>query len=209
MLNPPDLFFQIGNLVLYSYLLITTNLGLFGWLSVIAWSFVCSAICIPLLSWVTPKVFALEKIEAGFRYAHCRVRNYVESIALYGGEEEERKEINSHFVQVLGQSFQLLKRTVLLSVWTTFARVSNPVVGYALLGFQLYFGPWILSKPFPKDPNELMGAVTIPSGVISSLISSTLVLFNSPSNLTFFLGTVNRIGEFLEIMEESSVKKNE
>ena len=60
---------------------------------------------------LTGKVFAKEQYEGEFRFAHCRVREYSESIAFYGGENEEMKNIDSRFEDVLSKQVSVATRT--------------------------------------------------------------------------------------------------
>lgn len=55
-------------------------------------------------------VFYQEKLEGDFRFAHVRVRNWAESIALYGGGEVEKQYTESTFKELLSNKMRILKR---------------------------------------------------------------------------------------------------
>jgi ABC-type uncharacterized transport system fused permease/ATPase subunit len=58
---------------------------------------------------VVPSVFAQERAEGYFRFSQARIRTYVESIAFYNGEDDEKKHSNDRFKNVLVQTVKVLK----------------------------------------------------------------------------------------------------
>ncbi|HEY4042586.1 MAG TPA: ABC transporter ATP-binding protein/permease [Rhodopila sp.] len=59
--------------------------------------------------------FRQQRVEADFRYALVRVRENMESIALYRGEEEEGVTLKERFVAVIENWYQIMTRTKLLN----------------------------------------------------------------------------------------------
>nr|WP_294524185.1 ABC transporter ATP-binding protein/permease [uncultured Rhodopila sp.] len=62
--------------------------------------------------------FRQQRVEADFRYALLRIRENMESIALYRGEEEERVTLRERFTAVVGNWRQIMTRTKLLNSLT-------------------------------------------------------------------------------------------
>ncbi len=59
--------------------------------------------------------FRQQRVEADFRYALMRVRENVESIALYSGEQEEGVTLRERFAEVIENWYQIMRRTKLLN----------------------------------------------------------------------------------------------
>ena len=59
--------------------------------------------------------FRQQRVEADFRYALMRVRENVESIALYRGEHEESGTLRDRFAGVIENWYQIMRRTKLLN----------------------------------------------------------------------------------------------
>ena len=62
--------------------------------------------------------FRQQRVEADFRYALLRIRENMESIALYRGEEEEKVTLRERFTAVVGNWRQIMTRTKLLNSLT-------------------------------------------------------------------------------------------
>lgn len=59
--------------------------------------------------------FRQQRVEADFRYALVRVRENMEGIALYRGEEEEKSTLLHRFGGVIGNWYAIMRRTKLLN----------------------------------------------------------------------------------------------
>lgn len=59
--------------------------------------------------------FRQQRVEADFRYALVRVRENMESIALYRGEKEEGVTLKERFAAVIDNWYQIMRRTKLLN----------------------------------------------------------------------------------------------
>jgi ABC-type uncharacterized transport system fused permease/ATPase subunit len=72
-------------------------------------------VLILLSSRVVPHVFSQEKAEGYFRYAHARIRAFVESIAFYNGEEDEQRNISSTFKSALARNITVIRKSFALN----------------------------------------------------------------------------------------------
>jgi putative ATP-binding cassette transporter len=75
--------------------------------------------------------FKQQRVEADFRYALVRVRENMESIALYRGEQEEGVNLRERFVAVVANWRQIMSRTKLLN---------SLVTGYSQIAIIFPFG---------------------------------------------------------------------
>jgi len=70
--------------------------------------------------------FMQQRFEANFRFALVRLRENVEGIALYGGEREERSNLLTRFGDVVGNWWQIMRRTKMLnSLVFGYSQVAN------------------------------------------------------------------------------------
>ncbi len=65
-----------------------------------------------------PVVFAQDRSEGYFRFSQARIRTYVESIAFYDGEKDERKYSEDKFKDALTKNVEVLKKEFFLNCTT-------------------------------------------------------------------------------------------
>ncbi len=63
--------------------------------------------------------FRQQRVEADFRYSLVRVRENMEGIALYNGEEEEKGTLRHRFGNVIGNWWAIMRRTKMLNALTS------------------------------------------------------------------------------------------
>lgn len=132
--------------------------------------------------------YALERYNADFRYRMTRVRENSESIALYGGEEDEKRRLSSAFRRVYDtfwESMQLNKRLIWLGSFYGQASVIFPF----LIQADRYF-----SGAIP------LGTLTQTAGAFGTVQNSLSWFVNNFSNLADWRATVNRLTGFAEAM---------
>lgn len=79
-----------------------------------------------------------QRCEADFRFSLVRVREYAESIALYSGEENEKKNCMKHFNEIVVNFLQIIDvRKRLMWLTTGYSKIS--VIFAALIASPLYF----------------------------------------------------------------------
>ena len=84
--------------------------------------------------------FLLERYNADFRYRMTRIRENAESIALYRGEPNEGRGLESSFNLVYGTWWAFMKYTKRLTSITSFYRQAAVVVPFILAGPQYFSG---------------------------------------------------------------------
>ena len=72
-------------------------------------------ITIPLTSRVVPHIFSQDRAEGFFRYAHARIRTYVESIAFYNGEKKEEQYTETALQYVLLRNLSVIRKQLPLN----------------------------------------------------------------------------------------------
>ena len=124
------------------------------------------------------------KREANFRFGLIRVRENSESIAFYGGEKQELKQVNNLFIDVFDNFNRLIKWQLYLDIFRN---------GYEFITWALpsvIIGPRVLS-------GELEIGVVIQAGQAFAVIFYSLtVIVNQLDKLTEFAAGINRLYTF-------------
>ncbi len=70
--------------------------------------------------------FARQRVEADFRFALVRLRENVEGVALYGGEDEEHRGLAARFAAVIANWWAIMQRTKKLNAFVaSFGQIAN------------------------------------------------------------------------------------
>ena len=148
-------------------------------------------------TWLTHKVgfpliglrFRQERVEADFRYALMRVRENVEGIALYGGEREERGHLLTRFRNVVGNWWELMRRTRILNLM---------VFGYdnAVIVF-----PYVVAAPRYFSGQIPLGALSQTAGAFGRVQTALSWFVNAYGRLAVWRAEVERLTGFRHAIE--------
>ncbi len=135
-----------------------------------------------------------QKYEADFRYSLIRVREYSESIALYGGELAEEKNCLAHFTYLV-QNFRQIIQVRKQLMWLTTAYAHIAVVFAVAAASPRYFAGKIqLGQLF-----QITDAFYHVQNGLSFIIDSF-------TKVAHWRAVVNRLNGFLVSMEELDIK---
>ncbi|CAN0334658.1 unnamed protein product [Pylaiella littoralis] len=126
--------------------------------------------------------------EADFRYSLIRVRENAESIAFYGGVQQELNEIQRRFGKALDNYGQVIRAQRNLEFFTT---------GYRYL-IQVLPG-FVVAPLFFQGKIEL-GVVSQSYGAFNHILGDLSLIVNQFESLSAFSAGIDRLGEFLERM---------
>eukprot|EP00903_Cladosiphon_okamuranus_P021121 g19402.t1 len=126
--------------------------------------------------------------EADFRYSLIRVRENAESIAFYGGVQQELNEIQRRFAKALDNFDKVIKAQRNLEFFTTAYRYLIQV----LPGF-------VVAPLFFQGKIEL-GVVSQSYGAFNHILGDLSLIVNQFESLSAFSAGIDRLGEFLERM---------
>ncbi|MCX7629361.1 MAG: ABC transporter ATP-binding protein/permease [Geminicoccaceae bacterium] len=132
--------------------------------------------------------FLLERYNADFRYRMTRVRENAESIALYGGERDERRRLSEAFARIYATWWEYMKLNKRLTWLTVFYnQVANvfPIVVQA---------PRYFAGEIP------LGVLTQPAGAFGQVPGSLSFFVDSFSQLADWKAVVDRLTTFAETM---------
>ena len=128
--------------------------------------------------------FKQQRVEADFRYALVRVRENMESIALYRGEQEEVVNLRERFVAVVANWRQIMNRTKLLN---------SLVVGYSQIAIIFPFG---VAAPRYFSGSMQLGGLMQTVGAFGQVQDSLSWFVQSYSSLAEWRAIVERLTTF-------------
>ena len=134
--------------------------------------------------------FAQLRLEADFRYSLVHVRDNAESIAFYQGESQEKQSINRRFRRVLANFDFLIKWQRNLAYFTT---------GYNYLTMII---PALILAPRYFAGQLRFGDITQGGFAFRQVLDSVSLIINQIEGITAFAASINRLGEFYEILQE-------
>jgi putative ATP-binding cassette transporter len=153
-------------------------------------------------TWLTHKIgfplikinFDLEKYQAHFRYNLVRFRENAEAIALYHGEESEKKNLLERFQGIWNTWWQLMKRQKKLT-WFTSAYNQIAIIFPIIVASPRYFSGQIN-----------LGILMQISSAFGHVQSSLSWFLNSYANLAHWKASVDRLLSFEETLEKLDLK---
>jgi putative ATP-binding cassette transporter len=128
--------------------------------------------------------FRQQRVEADFRYALVRVRENMESIALYRGEQEEVVNLRERFVAVVANWRQIMTRTKLLN---------SLVTGYSQIAIIFPYG---VAAPRYFFGKMQLGGLMQTAGAFGSVQDSMSWFVNSYAQLASWRAVVERLATF-------------
>jgi putative ATP-binding cassette transporter len=135
--------------------------------------------------------FRQQKVEADFRYALVRVRENVEGIALYHGEEEEQGLLKHRFTSVIGNWWAIMRRLRWFNALTSGYGLLAGIFPIVVAAPRYFFGTMELG-----DLMQTLGAFGQVQGAMSWFINQ--YAGNNPNDvsLTRFHSIVERLTTF-------------
>jgi putative ATP-binding cassette transporter len=128
--------------------------------------------------------FRQQRVEADFRYALVRVRENMESIALYRGEQEEGVTLKERFHAVIENWYQIMRRTKLLN---------SLVNGYAQIAIIF---PIVVAAPRYFAGAMQLGGLMQTVGAFGSVQNSMSWFVDSYAELAQWRAIVERLATF-------------
>ncbi len=137
--------------------------------------------------------FNQERFQADFRFSLVRLRENSESVALYGGETQERQHFLNRFASVFGNFWQIMKRTKRLNWW---------VSGY---GQAAIIFPVLVSLPAYFAKAIPLGTIMQISSAFGQVQGALSFIVNSYTGLASWHAVVDRLRFFEQAMHEVQV----
>ena len=133
-----------------------------------------------------PLSFNQQKVEADFRYNLIRVRENPEAIALYHGEEDERRNLGTRFESVRSNFWAIMRRTKALNFFTvTFNQIAA-------------IFPLVVALPRFFAHKIGLGGLTQIADAFGQVQGALSWFITSYPNLVTYRATVSRLHGFTE-----------
>lgn len=136
--------------------------------------------------------FYQQKYEADFRFNMMRVRENSESVAFYGGEQQETKGFRERFAKVISNYWQLMKQTKILNFY---------VNGYAQLAVIV---PLILASPQYFSGGMALGGLMQTVSAFGRVQDALSYFVESYSVIAQLAAVIQRLSGFTEHVDEVS-----
>jgi putative ATP-binding cassette transporter len=128
--------------------------------------------------------FRQQRVEADFRYALVRLRENMEGIALYRGEEEEKLNLRDRFAHVIDNWWAIMRRTKLLN---------SLIAGYDQVAVIF---PIIVAAPRYFAGQLPLGGLTQTAGAFGRVQDALSWFIQAYSDLASWRATVSRLTSF-------------
>ncbi|EME31441.1 ABC transporter, ATP-binding & transmembrane domain isoform 2 [Galdieria sulphuraria] len=127
--------------------------------------------------------------EADFRYVLVRIRENAESIAFYGGENREQELAKSRLNKALSRTIDIAKLQRNLEFFTNSYRYLIQVLP-----------AWVVSPLYFQGAIGL-GVISQSISAFNHILSDLSIIVNRFEQLSQFSAGIDRLGEFLEVLE--------
>lgn len=155
-----------------------------------------TAISVLLGKGLVPLNFMQEKKEADFRYALVRVRENAESIAFYGGEDNERQLLLERFKKAFENLSELLISSRNLEFFTN---------GYRYL---IQILPAAVVAPMYFSGKIEFGVINQSVSAFNHILSDFSLIVYQFQAISAFSAVIDRLGEFDDILDGSQSTNN-
>ncbi|NUS45286.1 MAG: ABC transporter ATP-binding protein/permease [Mycobacteriaceae bacterium] len=135
--------------------------------------------------------FALQRRTADFRYSLVRLRDNAESIAFYGGEQTERRNLFDRFGAMIRSYWRLIYRAITFTGW-------NLTVSQVAVVF-----PFLLLFPLVASGKMTLGQITQASSAFGQVNGAISMPRNSYDAFTYWRSTLVRL-DGLNLADEQS-----
>ena len=196
-----DLLSEVLTLVTFTSVLWglsgSITLPIFGGLAIPGYMMWVAVAYAAIGSWLTYKIgrplvrvnFDLQRYNADFRYRMVRVRENAESIALYGGEPDEKRRLDGAFGRIFGTWWDFMRYNKRLTWFTEF-------YGQAAAVF-----PFVVASPRYFSGEIPLGVLTQTAGAFARVQGSLSWFVDVWPQLAEWKATIDRLTTFGESME--------
>eukprot|EP00802_Teleaulax_amphioxeia_P007772 Tamp_07780.p1 GENE.Tamp_07780~~Tamp_07780.p1 ORF type:complete len:775 (-),score=172.86 Tamp_07780:113-2437(-) len=182
---------SVIDLVSFSGILYSIYPQLFA--AIIAYSSFGTGMTLWLGQALVQKNFKQLQREADFRFSLVRMRENAESIAFYGGEALEMKQIKTRFDKTIDNYFSLIATQRNLELFTVAYRYMVQVIP-----------AWVVAPLYFQGKIQL-GVVSQSYGAFNHILSDLSIIVNSFEEISAFGAGIGRLGNFVEVMETNQL----
>lgn len=138
--------------------------------------------------------FQQSKTEADLRFSLAEARREAEAIAMYGGESVTMTHARTRLENVIATLFRLA------SLWRNISLFTAP---YNMLVAVI---PVVLIAPLYFDHQIAFGHITQATMAFAAVFGGATFLVNQFGGISSYTATIDRLGAFIEALEESGIE---
>jgi len=141
--------------------------------------------------------FRRQRVEADFRYSLVRLRENIEGVALYGGEDEEKSGLRTRFTEIIHNWWGIMRRTKLLNMLTS--------------GYDQVAGifPIVVAAPRYFAGEIQLGGLTQTAGAFGRVQESLSWFIEAYDSLAAWRATVERLTTFHDAIVQARAAAGE
>lgn len=191
----------IIDVIYFTYHLVSTG-GFIGPITVLVYM----SISVGIIQLLIPNFGKMNSEKAAkegkFRNNHTRIRTYAEAIAIYNGDEFEKKIANDSFMDIVKQVYSNIATTYKFNIFydALFKYFPHTVV-WIILGYPVFTGRYD-----NITQGEKIREVKYISSMIGSEFTAIANLMYLYINLVNLSGYVRRVGELFDVMKDLKKK---
>ena len=180
---------SVIDLVSFSLILYSIQPQLFA--TIIGYALFGTFVTLKLGSSLLPLNFDRLRREADLRYLLVRIRENAESIAFYGGEDVEGKEVSSRLTRVVDNKRDINRAKRNLEFFTTAYHYLIQVVPVAVVAPQYFAG------------TIQLGVISQSVGAFNHILSDLGIIVNEFEQLSSFSAGIERLSSFMTAMRDA------
>ncbi|KAK9768087.1 hypothetical protein K7432_001534 [Basidiobolus ranarum] len=172
--------------------------GFVGPLSVYLYFVLSIAVNKFLLDPIVKFIYLKESYEGNYRYMHVRVRTMAESIAFYGGEKEEKKQLDQSLSALIRCQLKIVRRQFFLDTGTQLYSYFGSILSYIIIAIPIF----ITHKYDSVENADLSALISKNAFLIMYLTYKFSVVVQQAKRFTDVAGYIARIGQMLEAVND-------
>lgn len=129
--------------------------------------------------------------EADFRYSLVRIRENAESIAFYGGEDKEAKEVDNRLKKVIDNRKEIIGAQRNLEFFTNAYQYLIQVLPVSVVAPQYFAG------------KVELGVVSQSAGAFNHILNDLSVIVNQFEQLSSFSAGIDRLSQFMNAIKDA------
>ncbi|KAK9762876.1 hypothetical protein K7432_010949 [Basidiobolus ranarum] len=140
-----------------------------------------------------------ENYEGNYRYVHVRARSMAESIAFYGGENEEKKQMDQSLSSLIRCQLTIVRKQFFLDTGTHLYSYFGSILSYVIIAIPIF----MTHKYDSIDDADLSALISKHAFLIMYLNHKFSVIVQQAKRFTDLAGYTARIGQMFEVMDDA------
>ncbi|ORY04843.1 hypothetical protein K493DRAFT_333794 [Basidiobolus meristosporus CBS 931.73] len=172
--------------------------GFVGPLAVYSYFVISSIANKCLIDPIVKFIYLKENYEGNYRYMHVRARTMAESIAFYGGENQEKKHMDQSLSSLIRCQLKIVRKQFFLDSGTQLYSYFGTILSYIVIAIPIF----ITHKYDSIDNADLSALISKNAFLIMYLNYKFTLVVQQAKRFTDLAGYTARIGQMFEVMND-------